>query len=66
MKLQILSCNLNMLVVEAKQIPGMRIGQYVVNELLAGTALGGPLAAPLFYCDDSEFWTTVQDFVEII
>ena len=56
-----------------ERCPSYRIGQHVVNTLLTGTALDGPdfdsgsryHSSQLFYCDDSEFWDVVFDFIAI-
>lgn len=40
-----------------------RMGQYVVNTLLPGS--DGESTALLFYCEDSRFWDTVFDYIEV-
>ena len=62
-KIKITNAQLLQLIREAKAIPGMRIGQHVVNTLLPA---GGEATADLFYCDDSELLDTMLDYVEIV
>jgi len=66
MKPQVENDRLQTLVREAVADPHLRIGQHVTNQLLTGTILDGPPSARLFYCDDSEFWDIVYDFIEIV
>jgi hypothetical protein len=40
-----------------------RMGQYVVNTLLPSS--DGESTSPLFYCEDSRFWDTVFDYIEV-
>lgn len=62
-KKQILFETLADIVRTAKAMPGIRIGQHVCNSLFP---FSGEETAPLFYCNDSEFWNVVFDFVEVV
>lgn len=63
MKRVITQAQLQATIAEAKTIPGMRLGQHVWNKFCDGTALED--SARLFYCDDSEFWTVVFDYITV-
>jgi hypothetical protein len=66
MKLVIEAAKLEETVRAAKRIPGMRIGQYVFNTLVADSCIGKHThASRLFYCSDETFREIVSEFITV-